>query len=49
MMNRIHEEVAYRRIEIDRCTDCKGIWFDALEAEMLAAMAGSELIDVGAS
>jgi Zn-finger nucleic acid-binding protein len=41
------ERAFYRGIEIDRCTDCKGIWFDALEEETLAAMAGSELIDLG--
>jgi len=41
------ERVVFRGIEIDRCKDCKGIWFDALEEKMLAAMAGSELIDDG--
>jgi hypothetical protein len=25
----------YHRIQVDRCTECKGIWFDAGEAESL--------------
>jgi uncharacterized protein len=25
----------YHGVEIDRCPDCKGIWFDAGEAELL--------------
>ena len=43
----VMERVVHGGIEIDRCTACKGIWFDALEEETLAAMAGSEMIDVG--
>jgi len=41
------ERVDYDGIEIDRCTGCKGIWFDSLEEEKLAALAGSERIDTG--
>ncbi len=29
------EAEAYHGIEIDRCTECDGIWFDAGEAELL--------------
>jgi Zn-finger nucleic acid-binding protein len=29
------EKATYHNIEIDRCTDCKGIWFDMLEREHL--------------
>ena len=25
----------YHKVTVDRCTDCKGIWFDAGEAESL--------------
>ncbi len=42
------EKVTFQSITIDRCTACKGIWFDALEKEHLKALAGSESIDVGA-
>lgn len=41
------EKVAYQTIEVDRCTNCKGIWFDMLEHEKLKAMKGSESIDEG--
>ena len=41
------EKVAYGSIEVDRCTQCEGIWFDMLEAEHLKDMAGSEAIDIG--
>ncbi len=29
------KEEQYHRVQIDRCADCKGIWFDAGEAEGL--------------
>ncbi len=30
------EEVTYgRNMTVDRCTNCKGIWFDVGEAEVL--------------
>ncbi|MEG3437924.1 zf-TFIIB domain-containing protein [Pannus brasiliensis CCIBt3594] len=41
------EQVIYRQIEIDRCRDCAGIWFDSLEAERLKQIEGSESVDVG--
>ena len=41
------EKVQYQSIEVDRCTDCKGIWFDMLEHEHLKALEGSEEIDIG--
>ncbi|NEP15069.1 MAG: zf-TFIIB domain-containing protein [Symploca sp. SIO1A3] len=41
------EQVVYADIEVDRCTDCKGIWFDSLEAQQLKKIKGSESIDVG--
>jgi len=41
------EKVQFKSIEVDRCTHCRGIWFDMLEADRLKALAGSEAIDVG--
>lgn len=41
------EQVAYANIEIDRCTHCYGLWFDAQEAEKLKKVQGSEIIDNG--
>jgi Zn-finger nucleic acid-binding protein len=41
------EKVDYQGIEVDRCTACEGIWFDSLEEEKMAALAGSEQVDTG--
>ena len=41
------ETVVYSNIEVDRCTNCKGIWFDSLEAQTLKNIKGSESIDTG--
>lgn len=41
------ERVEFERIEIDRCTVCRGIFFDSMEAERLKKLPGSEAIDVG--
>lgn len=41
------EQVVYSDIEVDRCTLCKGLWFDVLEHEELRAIPGSESIDTG--
>ena len=43
------EIVRYQDIEIDRCTNCKGIWFDMLEHEDLKKISGSESIDSGSA
>ena len=34
-------------VQIDRCTNCYGIWFDLAEQEQLKKMKGSEAIDIG--
>ncbi len=39
--------VTYEDIEVDRCTGCRGIWFDMLEADHLKEMKGSEALDDG--
>jgi Zn-finger nucleic acid-binding protein len=41
------EKVTHGTIEVDRCTECKGLWFDLLERENLAQLEGSEQIDTG--
>jgi Zn-finger nucleic acid-binding protein len=41
------ELVTFESIEVDRCTGCKGIFFDNREAERLRKVRGSEAIDVG--
>lgn len=43
------ETVAFEKIEVDRCSVCRGLYFDAREAHKLRAMPGSEVIDVGAA
>ena len=42
------EEVTYgRNMTIDRCTNCKGLWFDSDEAEALKDKWMSEFVDSG--
>ena len=41
------EKIDYQGIEVDRCKECKGIWFDFLEHEKLKELQGSESIDIG--
>ena len=41
------EQIVFAGIAIDRCTICKGLWFDMLEKEDLLKIKGSEEIDLG--
>ncbi len=41
------EQVVYEGIEVDRCTSCKGLWFDSGEMEALSAANAAASIDVG--
>lgn len=41
------EKVNFQHIEVDRCKNCKGIWFDRLEHEELKKIKNSESIDIG--
>lgn len=41
------EKVLHQGVEVDRCMQCKGLWFDMLELEKLRRMEGSETIDIG--
>lgn len=36
-------ETEFHNIKIDRCSDCKGIWFDAGEVEMIEHVDQSQL------
>lgn len=39
--------VNFEDVEVERCTSCGGLWFDALEHEYLKTRPGSESIDTG--
>ena len=41
------EKVVFAEIEVDRCTGCKGLFFDSMEPERLRKIAGAEAIDIG--
>jgi len=41
------ETVVHEGIEVDRCVNCQGIWFDMIEHEKLKELRGSERIDIG--
>jgi Zn-finger nucleic acid-binding protein len=41
------QPITYQGVEIERCRNCWGIWFDDFELEDLKTMAGSEIIDIG--
>ena len=45
--NATMELVTFESVTVDRCTGCKGIWFDANEQRQLKEMKGSEVIDTG--
>lgn len=40
--------VTFQEIEVDRCPQCHGIWFDLMEHEELKKLPGAESIDAGA-
>ena len=41
------EKVTFEAITVDRCTSCRGLWFDAREHERLKNVGGAEDIDLG--
>jgi len=42
------ETVAFKDVEVERCTSCGGLWFDMLEHEDLSKLKGAaEAIDTG--
>ena len=40
-------QLTVQSVTIDRCTSCKGLWFDAREHERLKDVEGAEVIDTG--
>lgn len=43
------ERVVHEEIEVDRCTLCFGLWFDALEKDDLVRLKGAKAIDIGSA
>ena len=41
------EKVTYEGTEVDRCTNCKGLWFDFHEQQDLKVRQGADSIDIG--
>ena len=41
------EHAHWLAIDVDRCTSCRGIWFDAKELEKLRELPGSDELDIG--
>lgn len=41
------ETLTHAGVEVDRCTNCRGIWFDAVELDELRSTPGAEVIDTG--
>jgi Zn-finger nucleic acid-binding protein len=41
------EQVTFKTVTVDRCTQCRGIWFDGVEHKELKQLKGSEAVDVG--
>ncbi len=41
--------IKIRGYEIDRCQNCKGIWFDHMECDELSLLDNPEFVDVGDS
>ena len=41
------EPVKFEDIEVDRCVNCQGLWFDAYEDRELRARTGAGVIDIG--
>ncbi|MEX2489143.1 MAG: zf-TFIIB domain-containing protein [Pseudomonadales bacterium] len=39
--------IEFRGVEVDRCTQCNGLFFDHLERELLKKLEGAESIDIG--
>ncbi len=41
------EKIFVETIELDRCTNCKGIWFDSGELKEILKIKNSEKVDIG--
>jgi len=42
-------KVQFGNFQVNRCTDCQGLWFDEFEKEELLKLKGSERIDIGSA
>jgi len=40
-------KVTFGCIEVDRCTDCQGLFFDEFEKEQLRKLNGADTLDIG--
>ncbi len=43
----LFHKVLFQDTEVERCSSCNGLWFDALELPALLKKKGSERLDVG--
>jgi Zn-finger nucleic acid-binding protein len=41
------ERVVYEGVEVDRCTQCQGLWFDCREDDKLRSRRAARALDVG--
>lgn len=41
------DQVEFESVEVDRCSECKGLWFDAGEVELLSNKKAAAMIDTG--
>lgn len=41
------DQIQFDGIEVDRCTGCEGLWFDAMEDRDLRGREGVDRLDVG--
>ena len=41
------EQIEFESVEVDRCRNCKGIWFDVGESDWLLGEDAAEAIDTG--
>jgi Zn-finger nucleic acid-binding protein len=43
------DQVQIEKTQVDRCTSCRGLWFDALEDQDVRGTEGAEALDVPAT
>jgi Zn-finger nucleic acid-binding protein len=43
------DQVQIERTQVDRCTSCRGLWFDALEDQDIRETEGAEALDAPAA
>lgn len=41
------DTLTFEGVEIERCSGCKGLWFDKSEAETLKTIQNAEMLDLG--